>query len=74
MGAVKRVTSRFGSSARAGHALAGAVLLVVPTIVVYEEGGAGVTIGLVLSVLFGLGYLIAAAVGGAISDDVGGSA
>ena len=74
MRAVKRVMSRFSSSARAGHALAGAVLLVLPGIVVYREGGAGVTVGLVLSVLFGVGYLIAAAVGRTISDEVGGPA
>lgn len=69
MNAIKRVRSRFGSAARAGHALAGAVLLVLPAIVVYREGTAGVTAGLILSGLFGIAYLVAAAVGAAISDD-----
>jgi hypothetical protein len=72
MGAVKRVMSGCSSSARLGHALAGAALLVLPAMVVYREGSAGVTLDLVLPVLFGIGYLIAAAVGAAISEDVGG--
>jgi hypothetical protein len=71
---MRRIRSRFSSTARAGYALAGAALLVLPTMVVYREGSAGVTTGLALSVLFGIGYLIAAAVGGRISDDLGGTA
>ena len=73
MGTVRRIRSRFSSTARAGYALAGAALLVLPTMV-YWEGGAGVTAGLALSALFGIGYLITAAVGGGISDDMGGTA
>jgi hypothetical protein len=72
MNAIKQVRSRFSSAARVGHALAGAVLLVLPAIVVYREGSAGVKAGLILSGLFGIAYLVAAAAGRAISDDVGG--
>ena len=74
MSGIRRVRSRFSSTARVGYALAGAVLLVLPAIIVYREGGNGVTPGLILSALFGVAYLVAAALGAAIHDDVGGPA
>ena len=74
METIRHIRSRFSSTARAGYALAGAALLVLPTMVVYREGSAGVTAGVALSALFGIGYLIAAVEDGAISDDLGGTA
>jgi hypothetical protein len=64
-----RIRKKFGPEARAGYAIAGAALLVLPVVVVYHEGGIGVTAGLVLSALFGIGYLTAAVFGGKIPGD-----
>ena len=53
----------FNSAAGVGYAIAGVTLLVLPAFVVYREGGAGVTAALVMSALFGIGFLVAAVLG-----------
>jgi hypothetical protein len=65
MSGIRRIRNRFSPTARVGHALAGAVLLVLPALIVYREGGDGVTPGLIISALFGVAYLVAAALGAA---------
>ncbi len=69
MRSLKHIRSKFSLEARVGYAIAGATLLVLSAVVVYHEGGAGVTAGLVLSALFGIGYLAAAVLGGRIGGD-----
>lgn len=74
MKALKRIGKKFGSEARAGYAVAGAALLVLPAIVVSGEGGAPATVWLVVSALFGIGHLSAAVFGGKILGDGASSA
>jgi hypothetical protein len=73
MKSLKHIRNTLSLEARLGYAIAGATLLVLPAVVVYREGNAGVTAGLVLSALFGIGYLIAAVLGGKIGGDRAGS-
>lgn len=74
MSSLRHIRNTFSLEARVGYAIAGATLLVLPAVVMYREGNAGVTAGLVLSALFGIGYLIAAVLGGKIGRDGAGSA
>lgn len=69
MKALNRIRKKFSSEARVGYAIAGAALLVLPAVVVYSEGVAGVTAWLGVSALFGIGYLTAAVFGGKIRGD-----
>jgi hypothetical protein len=73
MKAHNRIGKKFSFEARLGYAVAGAALLVLPTVVVYSEGGAGVTASLAITALFGISYLIAAVFGGKIRGDGAGS-
>lgn len=73
MKALNRIAKKFGSEARVGYAVAGAALIVLPAVVVSGEGGAGVTVWLVVSALFGIGYLSAAVFAGKILGDGAGS-
>jgi VIT1/CCC1 family predicted Fe2+/Mn2+ transporter len=73
MKALNRIGNKFSSEARAGYALAGAALLVLPSVVVFSEGGAGATVWLVVSALFGIGCLTAAVFGGEMGGDGAGA-
>lgn len=54
------------AEARAGYSIAGAGLLAVPALVVLREGAAGLTAGVVVPALVGIGFFVAAMLAGRI--------
>lgn len=72
MRSLKGIRSRFGPEACVAHVIAAAVLIVLPAIVVTREGVASLTTGLIVTTVFGIGYLVAAVLGGKIISDIRG--
>jgi hypothetical protein len=64
MRSIRRIRNKFNPTARLGYGIAGAALVVLPALVAYREGIAGLRPEAVLAALFGVGYLMAAALGG----------
>jgi hypothetical protein len=61
---MKWIRIKFSPTARLGYGVAGAVLLVLPALVAYREGVAGLRPEAMIAALFGIGYLAAAMFGG----------
>ena len=72
MRSLKRIRSRFRPEAYVGHAVAAAMLIVLPAIVVSGEGVASLTVGLIVTTVLGIGYLVAAVLGGKINSGIRG--
>lgn len=64
MRSIKRIRNKLSPAARLGYGIAGVALLVLPALVAYREGIAGLRPEAVFAAVFGIGYLIAAAVSG----------
>jgi hypothetical protein len=64
MRSMKWINNKFSPTARLGYGIAGAALVVLPALVAYREGIAGLPAEAVVAALFGVGYLMAAALGG----------
>ena len=60
----KRIRNKLSPTARLGYGIAGATLVALPTLVAYREGIAGLRPEAVFAALFGVGYLMAAALSG----------
>jgi len=60
MESLDRIKRRFGAVTRARFAVAGAVLLALPALVLAREGAVGALPGLVAATLFGTGLLAVA--------------
>lgn len=67
MRSIKRIRNKLSPTARLGYGIAGAALVVLPALVAYREGIAGLRPEAVVAALFGVGYLLAAALGGKLA-------
>lgn len=68
MRSIKWIRNKLSPTARLGYGIAGAVLVVLPALVAYREGIAGLRPEAVVAALFGVGYLMAAALGGRVAS------
>lgn len=60
----ERMRNRLGPTGRMGYGVAGAALVVLPVLVAYREGIAGLRPEALVAAVFGVVYLAAAVLGG----------